>query len=174
MPAAAQPAGVSETWTLNSVHYISYAQSQQGKADSLDVAQQIGTDEPQPSDQFVVLGITVKNAGTAPDTSPVVSQGTFYWVTPAGKTGQTGLYGVSAPAPGSSAGVLAPYVSNAQPGYINSLNPRQSVTGYVVAEVPDVPSAILALSSGEQSPAIELDPLHLIQADTCLDTAKSC
>lgn len=173
MPAAAQPAGVSETWTLTSVHYISYAQSQEGRADSVDVAQQIGANEPLPSDQFAVLGITVRNAGTEPDASPVISGGTFYWVTLAGKTGQTALYGVGVPPPDTSAGVLAPYVTNAEPAHINSLNPGQSITGFVVAEVPDQPSAILAESS-DAEPAMLIDPQHLTTADICLDTAKTC
>ena len=68
--AAQQPAGVNETWTLTSVHYISYAQSQEGRADSTDVAQQLGANEPLPSRPVVVLGITAKNAGTAAGLQP--------------------------------------------------------------------------------------------------------
>ena len=173
MPASSQAAGVGETWRLNSVNYISYAQSQEGRADSVDVAQQIGANEPLPSDQFAVLGVTVTNAGTEPDTSPVISGGTFYWVTPAGKTGQTAAYSVGVPPPDSSAGVLAPYVTNAQPTHGNSLNPGQSITGYMVLEVPDSPSAIL-VTTAMGNPGIELDPLHLIRADICSVTAKSC
>ncbi len=56
---------------------------------------------------------------------------------------------------------------------VNSLNPGQSITGYMVLEVPDSPSAIL-VTTAMGNPGIELDPLHLIQADICSVTAKSC
>ncbi len=171
--AAQQPAGVNETWTLTSVHYISYAQSQEGRADSTDVAQQLGANEPLPSDQFVVLGITVKNAGTEPDSSPVISgqesTDTVYWGTEAGKIGQTRAYSVDS----TATGVLAPYASNAQPTSVNVLNSGQSITGYVVFEVPDAPSAILVGTSAGNV-IIMVDPLHLTQASTCAVTAKSC
>lgn len=126
-----------------------------------------------------MLGLTITDNGASGFTSDnfPIGSASFETVYRAGGkyvNGQTDAYCESAPTPGASK-VSGEYSS--QICSTNVLNPGQSVTGYVVFEVPDLASLLFVIgANGTQSskPILVIDPDGLVHKSVCDGTATFC
>lgn len=150
-----------ETWTLTSVHDISYAAAMAGTADT-DVPANLGAAPLRPGDRYLVLGLTITAGG--PDgftnTDWTLSSASYSWSQADGNTGSTADYCLG----------QAPSGSQADPQYIsdmcviNALNPGQRISGYLLFEVPAAPSAVAVYGPQSGAPLVVVDPDEVCRA----------
>jgi hypothetical protein len=161
-----------QTWKLNSVHYIGYAAAMKGGEDG-DVPANLGSDALTKGSRFLVLGVTITDRG--PDgmsnTSYTVSNASYGWAEPSGKTGLTQDYCLGQAPPGDKQ--LDPqFVSDMC--VVNALEPGQSVTGYLFFAVPDAPAVVAAVEPEPDTPLLVIDPSGIVGKDSCVVKAKFC
>lgn len=162
------------SWTLTSVHYISYATAMKGGQYN-DVPSNLGSNSLLPGQRFLVLGLTIKDLGPSGFSNNFpIGNATFVVATSKAAVGATDDYCMGQAPPGDSQyGVQ--YIS--QICSTNTVEPGQSVTGYVFFAVPDGKTALyVAGNSGSQDskPVLIIDPDNMTSNQTCHVGVKTC
>ena len=166
------------TWTLTSASYISYAQATIGGTDG-DTAAGLGANALKAGDRYLVLGLIIDDNGPSgfDNDFPL---GNAYFVTvyrSAGKdiNSQVDAYCMSEPPPGTQPPAGAQFASGICS--TNTMQPGQTVNGYVFFEVPDTPSLLFVVGNvGTQNgkPILAIDPDNLVAKPICDGSATFC
>ena len=160
-----------ESWKLTSVAYIPYAAAVVGGTDG-DVAASLGANALKQGDRYLVLGLKITDIGPAGFHGDfTLATADFGWGEPSGATAVTRALCMPPPPPGLTE-PDAQYASGICG--TESLAPGQSVTGYLVAEVPDAPAVLVVIGPQSATPLLVVDPGNLVGKDKCVVKAKFC
>lgn len=167
------------TWTLTSVSYISYAQAIVGGTDG-DTASGLGAYALTAGNRYLVLGLTIDDNGPSGFSNdfPLGSANFVTVYRSGGKdiNGQVDADCMSQPVPDATATSAGQqFASNICS--TNTMQPGQTVSGYVFFAVPDTPSLLFVVgNAGTQDgkPILAIDPDSLVAKSVCDGSAAFC
>lgn len=178
--AGTQGAEVIEntTWTLTSVSYISYAQASVGGTVG-DTASGLGANALKSGDRYLVLGLTIDDNGPSGfENDFPLGNANYVTVHRSGAkyiNNQVDDYCMGETPPGTQPPAGAQFASKICS--TNTMQPGQTVNGYVFFEVPDTSSLLfVAGNAGTQQgkPILIIDPEKLVAKTVCNGTAAFC
>lgn len=166
------------TWTLTSVSYIPYAQAITGGTDG-DTASGLGANALKSGDRYLVLGLTIDDNGPSGfDNDFPLNNANFVTVYRSGGkdiNGQVDAYCMGQPVPDEPPPAGQQFASDICS--TNTMQPGQTVHGYVFFEVPDTPSLLFVVgNAGTQDgkPILAIDPDNLVAKSVCDGSAAFC